>query len=87
MWGRPGDQIPRIYPAGSVSPGSFAPQPLAVELPLAQGIHPIQGSARILRSSPQWSGVGAGWEFRSPAGLKGQWGTLCPRPGQASLPA
>lgn len=30
MWGRPGDQIPRIYPAGSVSPRSLA-------LPISSG--------------------------------------------------
>lgn len=50
------------------------------------GIHPIQGSARIPRSSPRWGGVGVGGavceDLGLRAGLKGQWGTLCPRPGQ-----
>lgn len=36
MWGRPGDQIPRIYPAGSVRPRSSA-------LPISSGTasHPV----------------------------------------------
>lgn len=43
-WGRPGDQIPRIYPVGSVSPGSFAPSPPCSGAAPCPGICPIQGS-------------------------------------------
>lgn len=51
MWGRPGDQIPRIYPAGSVNPASFALHTPCSGAAPCPGIHPIQGSAGILRSS------------------------------------
>ena len=60
MWGRPGDQIPRIYPAGSVSPGSFAPTPILLgSCPQAWDLS-YPGICGILRSSPQWGGAGAG---------------------------
>lgn len=58
MWGRPGDQIPRIYPAGSVSLRSLAlPSSGAASHPVG---HRMQGSV-VLRSSPgisQWRRVG-----------------------------
>lgn len=80
MWGRPGDQIPRIYPAGSVSPGSFAPSPLALELPLSWD-PPYPGISKDPEIQPP---MGRGWggavceDLGLRAGLKGQWGTLCP---------
>ena len=65
MWGRPGDQIPRIYPAGTVSQRSLAPTLILLRsCPQAWDL-PYQGICGILRSSPQWGGTGAGWEFRS----------------------
>lgn len=82
MWGRPGDQIPRIYPAGSVSPGSFAPTPILLgSCPQAWDLS-YPGICGILRSSPQWGGAGAGWEFRSQGPGQGPEGNAASLPGQ-----
>lgn len=77
MWGRPGDQIPRIYPAGSVSLRSLAlPISGAASHPVG---HHVQGSA-VLRSKPWNQPVAQGGNSGLRAGLKGQWRTLCPQP-------
>lgn len=77
MWGRPGDQIPRIYPAGSVSLRSLAlPISGAASHPVG---HCVQGvcSPEI---QPWNQPVAQGGNSGLRAGLKGQWRTLCPRP-------
>lgn len=68
MCGRPGDQIPRIYPAGSVSLRSLAlPTSGAASHPVG---HRVRGSA-VLRNLALESASGAGWEFRSQGRAQG----------------
>lgn len=43
---------------------------------------PYPGICGILRSSPQWGGAGAGWEFRSQGRAQGPAGNTASQPGQ-----
>ena len=71
-----------LDPAGSVSPGSFAPTPILLgSCPQAWDLS-YPGICGILRSSPQWGGAGAGWEFRSQGPGQGPEGNAASLPGQ-----
>lgn len=73
-------------PCWECQPRIFCPHPILLwSCPLAWDL-PYPGICGILRSSPQWGGAGAGWEFRSQGPGSRARGEHCVPARPASLP-